>query len=47
VSKEDFQQAMRMLAAEFPQFSQPMETARWLMEGELHATLRAEVERER
>jgi hypothetical protein len=47
VSKQDFQRAMRRLAAEFPPSAQPMETARWLMEGELHANLRAEVERER
>jgi hypothetical protein len=47
MSKQDFQRAMRMLAAEIPLSAQPMETARWLMEGELHANLRAEVERER
>jgi hypothetical protein len=47
VSKQDFHRAMRMLAAEIPLSAQPMETARWLMEGELHADLRAEVERER
>jgi hypothetical protein len=47
VSKQDFQRAMRMLAAEIPLSTQPMQTARWLMEGELHADLRAEVERGR
>jgi hypothetical protein len=47
VSKQDFQRAMRMLAAEIPHSAQPMETARWLMEGELHADLRAEVDRGR
>ncbi|HVG63405.1 MAG TPA: hypothetical protein VNA24_32870 [Hyalangium sp.] len=44
VSKQDFQKAMRMLAAEIPLSAQPSETARWLMEGELHADLRADVE---
>jgi hypothetical protein len=47
VSKQDFHRAMRMLAAEIPLSAQPMETARWLMEGELHADLRAEVDRGR
>ena len=47
VSRQDFQRAMRMLAAEIPPSAQPMETARWLMEGELHADLRAEVDRGR
>jgi hypothetical protein len=47
VSKQDFHRAMRMLAAGIPQSAQPMETARWLMEGELHADLRAEVDRGR
>jgi hypothetical protein len=47
VSKQDFHRAMRMLAAEIPPTAQPMETARWLMEGELRADLRAEVDRER
>ncbi len=44
VSKQDFQRAMRMLAAEIPHSAQPMETARWLMEGELHADLQADVD---
>jgi hypothetical protein len=44
VSKRDFHRAMRMLAAEIPHSAQPMETARWLMEGELHADLWAEME---
>jgi hypothetical protein len=47
VSKQDFRRAMRMLAAEIPHSTQPMETARWLMEGELHADLRAEVDQGR
>jgi hypothetical protein len=47
VSKQDFLRTMRMLAAEIPPSAQPMETARWLMEGELHADLRAEVDRGR
>jgi hypothetical protein len=47
VSKQDFHRAMRMLAAEIPLSAQPMETARWLMEGEFHAALRAEVDRGR
>jgi hypothetical protein len=47
VSKQDFYRAMRMLAAEISPSAQPMETARWLMEGELHADLRAEVDRGR
>jgi hypothetical protein len=47
VSKQDFHRAMRMLAAEIPLSAQPMETARWLMEGELHADLRADVDRGR
>jgi hypothetical protein len=47
VSKQDFHRAMRMLAAEISPSVQPMETARWLMEGELHSDLRAEVDRGR
>ncbi|HVG60258.1 MAG TPA: hypothetical protein VNA24_16995 [Hyalangium sp.] len=47
VSKQDFQKAMRMLAAEIPLSAQPSETARWLMEGELRADLRADVDRGR
>jgi hypothetical protein len=47
VSKQDFHRAMRRLAEEIPPTAQPMETARWLMEGELRADLRAEVDRER
>jgi hypothetical protein len=47
VSKQDFQRAMRMLAVEILPSAQPMETARWLMEGGLQADLRAEVDRGR
>jgi len=45
IGREDFQRAMRALALEIPISPQPMELARWLMEGELHADLRAEVDR--
>jgi hypothetical protein len=45
--KEVFQQAMRRAAADIVPSSKPLETARWLMEGELQASLRAEVDRGR
>jgi len=47
VPKEDFQRAMRALARDIPPSTEPMELARWLMEGELHADLQAEMERGR
>ena len=47
VQTGDFQRAMRMLAPGLPASEQPRETARWLMEGSLHADLLAEVERGR
>jgi hypothetical protein len=47
LSKRDFHRAMRLLAAEISPSSEAMETARWLMEGEFHADLRADVDRGR
>lgn len=47
VPRQDFQRAMRVLALGFPLSSEPRELGRWLMEGELHADLQAEVERGR
>ncbi|WP_224244860.1 SitA5 family polymorphic toxin [Hyalangium gracile] len=47
VPKEEFQRAMRMVAPELHLTSEPRELARWLMEGELRAELRAEIERGR
>jgi len=38
---------MRMVVAEIPLSAQPMETARWLIEGALHADLWADVDRGR
>lgn len=45
VSQKDFQRAMRALAREIPPSIEPQELARWLIEGELHADVWAEVER--
>jgi hypothetical protein len=45
--KKDFQRAMRKAAADIVPSSQPLQTARWLMEGQLQADLRAEVDRGR
>lgn len=47
VSRRDFQRAMRMLASDIAPSTDPRELARWLMEGELRANLRADVEGER
>jgi hypothetical protein len=47
VSQQDFQRAMRMLATEIAPSTDPRELARWLIEGELRANLRADVEGER
>ena len=47
VPQQDFQRAMRMLARGLPVSSEPRELGRWLMEGELHAHLQAEVDRGR
>jgi len=47
VGPEDFQRTLRALAREIPATDQPMELARWLMEGELRADLQAEMERGR
>lgn len=43
--KKAFQQAMRKAAMDIVPSSQPLQTARWLMEGQLRADLRAEVDR--
>jgi len=45
VSQQEFQRAMQMLAPGLVPSSQPMELARWLMLGRLHADLLAEVDR--
>ncbi|KFE64793.1 hypothetical protein DB31_1811 [Hyalangium minutum] len=45
LSSADFQRALRMLAPEVVPSSQPMEEARLLMQGGLHASLLAEMER--
>jgi hypothetical protein len=45
VSRKDFQRALRMLAPELVPSSQPMEVARLLMQGGLHSTLLAEMDR--
>src|SRR5262245_18299634 len=47
VSREDFQRALRVLAPELVASPQPMDLARLLMQGGLHADLLAEVDRER
>jgi hypothetical protein len=44
VSPDDFQRAMRVLARDIEPPTQPAETARWLMQGGLEASLLAEVE---
>ena len=45
LSREDFQRAVRKAAADIVPISQPLPTVQWLMEGQLRADLRAEVDR--
>nr|WP_224249077.1 hypothetical protein [Hyalangium gracile] len=47
VPQQDFQRAMRMLASEIAPSTDPQELGRWLMEGELRANLRADLEGQR
>ncbi len=45
LSKEDFQRAVRTAASDIVPISHPLPTMHWLMEGQLRADLRAEVDR--